>query len=125
MIAIRVLGALMKTQLGALRAGIVLATTISISAFATEAYAYTAEEQQACMGDAFRLCGSDIPNVQRITACMIRKKAQLTPGCRAHFHPSEAAVKPVTSRSLRGARKPAHKVHRWWHHKRKVHRHER
>jgi hypothetical protein len=114
----------MRTQFGALRAGLVVATTLSISAFVTEAHAYTAEEQQACMGDAFRLCGSDIPNVERITACMIRKKAQLTPGCRAHFHPSEAAAKPVATRSLRGARKPPHKTHRWWHHKRKV-RHER
>ena len=45
----------MRTQFGALRAGLVVATTLSISAFVTEAHAYTAEEQQACMGDAFRL----------------------------------------------------------------------
>jgi hypothetical protein len=30
-----------------------------------------------------RLCSDEIPNVSRIAACMHRKKAQLSPGCRA------------------------------------------
>jgi hypothetical protein len=109
----------MRTQLGALRSGFALVTALSISAFATDARAYTAEDQQACMGDAFRLCGSDIPNVERITACMIRQKAQLSPRCRAHFRPPESAVRPVTTRSLRSpVRKPGHT---WLHRKRKAH----
>jgi hypothetical protein len=45
----------------------------------------TAEQRSACMGDAFRLCGSDIPFVSRIEACMIRKLDELSPGCRAEF----------------------------------------
>jgi hypothetical protein len=51
--------------------------------------AYTPEQQQACSDDAFRLCSSDIPDVDRVTACMIRKQDQLTPGCRVYFKPSE------------------------------------
>jgi hypothetical protein len=47
--------------------------------------AYTAEQQQACTGDAFRFCSSDIPDVDRVTVCMIRNKAQLSPGCRVFF----------------------------------------
>ena len=36
-----------------------------------------------CTGDAMRLCGHEIPNVQRITACMVRNRAHVSPGCRA------------------------------------------
>ena len=46
-------------------------------------FAYTAEAQQMCTGDAFRLCSTDIPNIPAITACMIKHRADLSPGCRA------------------------------------------
>ena len=58
----------------------------------TTGWAYTAEQQQACMGDAFSLCGSEIPDVQRTTACMVRKQAQLSPGCRVYFRPEPQQV---------------------------------
>ena len=45
----------------------------------------TAEERSACMGDAFRFCASDIPNVSEIEACLIRNRPQLTPACSAEF----------------------------------------
>lgn len=41
------------------------------------------EAQQMCTGDAMRLCGHEVPNIQRITACMVRHRAQVSPGCRA------------------------------------------
>ncbi|TWA91344.1 hypothetical protein [Bradyrhizobium stylosanthis] len=47
--------------------------------------AYTPEQQQACTPDAMRLCGEFVPNVDAITACMIQKKSQLSPQCRAFF----------------------------------------
>src|SRR5579859_6811321 len=47
--------------------------------------AYTPDQQQACTGDAFRLCGPEIPDVDRVTACMIARKAELSPGCRVFF----------------------------------------
>ncbi|WP_441233873.1 hypothetical protein [Bradyrhizobium sp. 930_D9_N1_4] len=50
-------------------------------------FAYTPEEQQACTPDAMRLCGEFVPNVDAITACMIKKKAQLSPQCKAFFRP--------------------------------------
>jgi hypothetical protein len=55
------------------------------------AYAYTPEQEQACTSDAFRLCSSEIPDVDRVTACMARNKAQLSPPCRAQFGPDPAA----------------------------------
>ncbi|MGY3450186.1 hypothetical protein [Bradyrhizobium sp. USDA 4353] len=67
-------------------------------------YAYTAEQEQACTGDALRLCSSEIPDVDRITACMARRKAELSPPCRAQFGPpprqasSGRAEKPMSLR---------------------------
>jgi hypothetical protein len=77
--------------------GLMLATALSISVLPTAVHAYTPEQQQACTGDAFRLCGSDIPDVDRVTVCMIRNKNQLTPGCRAFFGPSEPEFTPVAA----------------------------
>ena len=84
---------------GKLRFGWVLATALSASAFSTSASAYTPEQQQACTGDAMNLCGAYIPDVDRITACMIQNKSRLSPGCRAHFRagpePAAAAARPA------------------------------
>jgi hypothetical protein len=63
-------------------------------------FAYTPEQQQACQGDAFRLCGPEIPDVDRVTACMVAKQAQLSPGCRVYFRHS-AQPRPVSGKSHR------------------------
>jgi hypothetical protein len=34
-------------------------------------FAFSSEAQQQCTGDAFRLCSSEIPNIPKITACMM------------------------------------------------------
>jgi len=44
-----------------------------------------------CTGDALRLCGHEVPNVQRITACMVKQRANLSPGCRAVMERGHAA----------------------------------
>jgi hypothetical protein len=44
-----------------------------------------------CTGDAMRLCGHEVPNVQRITACMVKQRANLSPGCRAVMDREHAA----------------------------------
>lgn len=48
----------------------------------------TAEERSACMGDAFKYCGSDIPNVSKIEACLKANIGKLKPACRAEFEPA-------------------------------------
>jgi hypothetical protein len=45
----------------------------------------TAEQRWACEQDAFKFCGQEIPNVQRVTACMTRNVKKLSPVCRAQF----------------------------------------
>nr|GAJ33202.1 hypothetical protein BDOA9_0123970 [Bradyrhizobium sp. DOA9] len=56
------------------------------------ALAFTQEAQQMCSGDAMRLCSSEIPDIPRITACMVRNKAQVSPGCRAVMDREHAAA---------------------------------
>ena len=69
-----------------------LATALCCSLLPTAGQAYTPEQQQACSGDAFRLCGPEIPDVDRVTACMIARKAELSPGCRVFFRPGPEPV---------------------------------
>jgi hypothetical protein len=74
--------------------GLMLVTALSCSALWPEASnAYTFEQEQACTGDAFRLCSSEIPDVDRITACMVQKRDQLSPGCRAFFRGPQAGAR--------------------------------
>jgi hypothetical protein len=62
---------------------LVLALTASFAAVSsTASFAFSSEAQQQCTGDAFRLCSSEIPNIPKITACMIKHRADLSVGCR-------------------------------------------
>jgi len=104
---------------------LMLAATLSCSLallmWPTAGRAYTDEEQQACSADAFRLCSAEIPDVERVTVCMIRNKSQLSPGCRVFFRPDPeiapaAAGRPLSIRpgkhvGTHKPRKPARKHH--------------
>lgn len=43
------------------------------------------EEDKACRSDAIHFCSADIPNKDKITACMKQHVSELSPGCRAMF----------------------------------------
>jgi hypothetical protein len=79
--------------------GATLGVALSWSLLPTAGQAYTQEEQQACQPDAFRLCSSEIPDVDRVTACMVARKSQLSPECRRFFRdgpqPDEAVAAPA------------------------------
>jgi hypothetical protein len=108
-------------QLRSVQFVLMLMVALSVSLWSQPGMAYTPEQEQACTGDAFRLCSSEIPNVDRVTACMVRKRSQLSPGCRAQFRSgpeSEVAaapagrpmaIKPVARKSTkaRKTKKPA------------------
>jgi hypothetical protein len=65
------------------QAGLLLAFAVSCSALSpTSSFAFSAEAQQMCTGDAFRLCSSEIPDIPKITACMYKHRADLSTGCR-------------------------------------------
>jgi hypothetical protein len=62
--------------------GLVLAGSTSIAALAELA---TPEQKRACTPDVYRLCAGEIPNVRAITACLRRRKANLSDACRVVF----------------------------------------
>ena len=65
------------------QAGLIVAFAVSVSALSsTQSFAFSAEAQQMCTGDAFRLCSSEIPNIPKITACMVKHRSELSAGCR-------------------------------------------
>ncbi|WP_271575415.1 hypothetical protein [Bradyrhizobium sp. CCBAU 11361] len=68
-----------------------LATT-AVAFQTSPGFAFSPEAQQMCSGDAMRLCSSEIPDIPRITACMVRNKAQVSPGCRAVMDREHAAA---------------------------------
>jgi hypothetical protein len=72
----------------------VIATTL-VLALPTASQAYTIEQEEMCSGDAMRLCFSEIPNVDRITACMERQRESLSEGCRAVFEATTPAAVPA------------------------------
>jgi hypothetical protein len=113
--------------------GAVLAA-LSVSVLPGVSYAYTPEEQAACQPDAFRLCGAEIPNIERVTACMVARRAELSPECKRFFrsdppepaamaappvgrpvnirpkaakHGKPVAAKPVSTKKPASAKKPA------------------
>jgi hypothetical protein len=76
------------------KAGFALAVAISFSAISsTSSFAFSAEAQSQCTGDAFRLCSSEIPNIPKITACMMKHRADLSTGCRSVMDRDLAAQK--------------------------------
>jgi hypothetical protein len=86
---------------------LLVATTLMLGMLTTACYAYTQQEQQMCTGDAMRLRGEYIPNVDRITACMVSKHDQLSEGCKSVFvMPAAAPQAPVTYSSPAKPSKP-------------------
>jgi hypothetical protein len=91
-------GIMLAFKLTNFQLGLWLATALAVSMWSVAGRAYTPEQQQACSDDAMRLCGAYVPDVDRITACMVQNKSQLSPGCRVYFRPEpEAAVTPVAA----------------------------
>jgi hypothetical protein len=75
------------------RIGVIIALAASMSGLSTSSsFAFSAEAQQMCTGDAFRLCSSEIPDIAKITTCMRRQRASLSVGCRQVMDKDDAAA---------------------------------
>jgi len=75
-----------------------IATLVAIAVTATAlqtspGLAFSSEAQQMCSGDAMRLCASEIPDISWITACMVRNRHHVSPGCRAVMDREAAAAR--------------------------------
>lgn len=101
----------MTVRPGILSGWLAVSVMMGASFFATPSQAYTEDQQQLCSGDAFRLCSAAIPDVDRVTACMVQKRAQLSPGCAQFFREPAARATPVNARrpaaKSRKAKRPA------------------
>lgn len=65
--------------------GFALAASLTLQQPAFAQNRGTPEQQQACQPDALRLCSEFVPDVDRITACMIKNRMRLSAPCRAVF----------------------------------------
>jgi hypothetical protein len=61
------------------------------SAAQSQEYRGTFEQQLACTGDVLSLCGDQIPDTNRIVACLRQNTPQLSGGCRAVFEANASA----------------------------------
>src|ERR1044072_3519233 len=59
-----------------------IAAALTLVASGWTASAETAEDRQACIGDAFRVCWSAIPDRNNVLQCLIENRSQLNPSCR-------------------------------------------
>jgi hypothetical protein len=65
-----------------------LGALLSIPAASVALAQGTQQERSDCMGDAFKFCGSAIPNVEAIEACLKSNLNELSPLCRTEFEPT-------------------------------------
>ena len=75
----------MRTGRIALGVALSIGGMVAASAVSAEEYRGTMEQQMACTPDVWRLCSDQIPDVNRIVACLQQNTPQLSSGCRAVF----------------------------------------
>ena len=75
----------MRTGRIALGVALSIGGMVASSVVSAEEYRGTMEQQMACTPDVWRLCSSEIPDVNRIVACLQQNTPQLSSGCRAVF----------------------------------------
>jgi len=75
---------------------VVFATAMVYSSAAAE----TSSGQQACIGDAFRVCSAAIPHRHEVYLCLLANRHQLSTGCRAAIsdEPSHRLTKSTRAR---------------------------
>lgn len=84
--------------------GLMVAAALPAAAQGTE------EERRACTPDVMRLCREYIPSVERITACLVERGAELNPDCRlVMFPPEPTAATRQAAPSKPAARRAAAK----------------
>jgi len=62
-------------------------TLLIVTAGTRPAAAQASDAADRCTPDVMRLCNEFVPDVEKITACMSKKRRQLSPECAAVFKP--------------------------------------
>ena len=72
---------------------LIAAFAVSFSALSTPSFAWTSESRAKCAADAWRLCSSSAPNIQKTDACMDKQSASFSARCKAAVEKERAAQK--------------------------------
>jgi len=72
----------------------------------------TEKQRVACTPDVLRLCSWEIPNVDRIVACLRREKSQLSVGCRQVLKIEATASRAALNNGAEPRHAPRHHVAR-------------
>jgi hypothetical protein len=64
---------------------LIAATLLALLAVNQTHAATEDEEKKACRSDAMHFCSADIPDKQKITACMEQHVSELSPACQKMF----------------------------------------
>jgi ABC-type transporter Mla subunit MlaD len=75
----------MRTERIALSVALAVGGMVAQGAAFAQENRGTMEQQMACTPDVWRLCSDQIPDVNRITACLQQNTPQLSSACRAVF----------------------------------------
>ncbi|WGD53830.1 hypothetical protein QA641_08005 [Bradyrhizobium sp. CB1650] len=81
----------MRTERIALGVALAIGGMVAQDAASAQEYRGTMEQQMACTPDVWRLCSDQIPDTNRIIACLQQNTPQLSSACRAVFQSNNQA----------------------------------
>lgn len=91
-----------------MRKHLLLAVGLALGAGPSVAVADSADEQQACMNDAFQFCGDAIPDRSKVFYCLVNNRHQISAAC----HSAMAAYLPPDQPVLAMKKpSPQHETH--------------
>jgi hypothetical protein len=93
----------MRTERIALGVALAVGGILAPGAAVAQEYRGTMEQQMACTPDVWRLCSDQIPDVNRIVACLQQNTPYLSSGCRAVFQSNNQAQPPQPAPRNRAA----------------------
>ena len=86
---------------------IAIGSTVAVQSAAwAQEHRGTLEQQMACTPDVFRLCGAQIPDENRIVACLRQNTVLLSGPCRAVFQSNDSVQQQQTATPGRRASPP-------------------
>jgi hypothetical protein len=88
---------LTKSQRIFLNLVVAIGGTLALQSVALAQHSGTLEQQMACTPDVFRLCGAQIPDENRIVACLRQNVVSLSGPCRAVFESNDSVPPPPPS----------------------------
>ena len=88
----------MAAQRIVLSLALAIATSAVVAPASSQEYRGTWEQQMACTPDVWRLCGAQVPDVNRIVGCLRQNTELLSGPCRAVFESNNSAPTPPRGR---------------------------